>query len=124
MWRSLLRHLGSVSATAGLACGASTAFASDAISLRPLTSDSAPAALGAPTSSSGSGPAVVRQVIAGGGGRSSGGVYVISATIGQADADPLQPSSGGAYAITGGFWSRRGPVLPSDALFANGFESP
>ncbi|MCB1633400.1 MAG: hypothetical protein KDI37_16385 [Xanthomonadales bacterium] len=68
--------------------------------------------------------AVSRQVISGG-GRSSGGVYTINGTIGQPDADPLQPSSGGLFAITGGFWTRSGPAVPPiDALFANGFETP
>jgi hypothetical protein len=37
-----------------------------------------------------------------GGGRSTGGVYVITGTIGQPDA---ALSSGGSYALAGGFWS-------------------
>ena len=48
--------------------------------------------------------AVERHVVAGG-GSSSGGVYLIRGSIGQADAEPLQPSTGGIYAITGGFWA-------------------
>ena len=38
----------------------------------------------------------------GGGGTSTGGVYVVSGTIGQADAGSM---SGGVYALDGGFWS-------------------
>lgn len=37
----------------------------------------------------------------GGGQTSSGGVFTVSGTIGQADAGELQ---GGAYHVTGGFW--------------------
>lgn len=40
--------------------------------------------------------------IAGGGGTSSNGQYVISGTIGQADAGTM---GGGNYSLTGGFWS-------------------
>jgi hypothetical protein len=39
--------------------------------------------------------------VAGGGGTSTGGVYSVSGTIGQADAGHL---SGGAYTLDGGFW--------------------
>lgn len=84
-----------------------------------------PAASGAPAtvSAQGAGFAVPRQVIAGGGGSSSGGVFRIDGTIAQPDADPLHPATGGAYAISGGFW----PGLVSTTtgngmIFANGFE--
>ena len=60
-----------------------------------------------------------RSVIAAGGGYSSAGAYSIEGTLGQADADPLQPASGGSYALIGGFWST--PEQPS-GLFADGFE--
>lgn len=71
----------------------------------------------------GTGFAIPRHVIANGGGDSSGGVFRIQGTIGQADADPLQPSTGGVYGITGGFWPGNAAITPSgDALFANGFE--
>ena len=40
--------------------------------------------------------------IAGGGGTSSNGTYVVSGTIGQADAGQM---AGGNYSLTGGFWS-------------------
>lgn len=38
----------------------------------------------------------------GGGGTSTGGVYVVSGTIGQPDAGSM---SGGVYTLNGGFWS-------------------
>lgn len=41
--------------------------------------------------------------VAGGGGTSTGGVYAVSGTIGQADASA--PMTGGIYSLTGGFWS-------------------
>jgi hypothetical protein len=40
--------------------------------------------------------------IAGGGGTSTGGTYVVSGTIGQPDASGQM--SGGSYSVTGGFW--------------------
>lgn len=68
--------------------------------------------------------AIPRHVIASGGDDSSGGVFSIRGTIGQADSDPLHPSTGGVYAITGGFWAGAPvPVPPADTVFANGFES-
>jgi hypothetical protein len=42
--------------------------------------------------------------VAGGGGTSTGGVYSVSGTIGQADASGAM--SGGPYSVTGGFWSQ------------------
>lgn len=42
--------------------------------------------------------------IDGGGGTSTGGVYSVVGTIGQADAGETV-ISGGAYSLTGGFWS-------------------
>ncbi len=41
--------------------------------------------------------------IAGGGGTSSNGQYVVSGTIGQHDAGG--PMTGGSYSLTGGFWA-------------------
>jgi hypothetical protein len=63
-----------------------------------------------------------RHVIASGSGSSSGGTFEISGTIGQADADPLQPSTGGNFAITGGFWFTT--AAQADGLFEDGFEGP
>jgi len=75
---------------------------------------------------------VPRQVVAGGGRHSSGGVFAVHGTIGQADADPLQPSTGGTFAVTGGFWAGVGPTAsgPPDpscdgnanCVFRDGFE--
>jgi hypothetical protein len=41
--------------------------------------------------------------VAGGGGSSAGGVYSVSGTVGQQDASGAM--TGGAYSLTGGFWS-------------------
>jgi len=41
--------------------------------------------------------------VAGGGGSSTGGVYAVKGTIGQAEAGLAM--SGGGYSLTGGFWS-------------------
>ena len=43
------------------------------------------------------------HTIDGGGGTSTGGVYSVSGTIGQADAGPTMTN--GQYAVTGGFWA-------------------
>jgi hypothetical protein len=78
----------------------------------------------ADASAKGGGFAISRHVIAGGGGTSSGGAFAIAGTIGQTDADPLHPASGGVFAITGGFWPGIAPAAPvGDAVFANGFEA-
>lgn len=67
--------------------------------------------------------AVPRHVVAGGGGHSSGGAFTIRGSIGQADADPLQPSAGGRFTVVGGFWPGSTPRVPlADAIFADGFE--
>lgn len=65
--------------------------------------------------------AVSRHVIAGG-GRASGGPFVVDGSIGQADAEPLHPATGGAFSLVSGFWAGpRSPRLPT--LFRDGFES-
>ena len=43
------------------------------------------------------------HTIDGGGGTSTGGVYAVSGTIGQADAGG--PMTNGPYSVTGGFWA-------------------
>jgi hypothetical protein len=43
------------------------------------------------------------HTIDGGGGTSTGGVFTVSGTIGQPDADG--PMIGGSYSLTGGFWA-------------------
>jgi hypothetical protein len=60
-----------------------------------------------------------------GGGSSTGGIYSVSGTIAQVDADPLQPASGGNFELTGGFWAGIAPQSSQpDAIFNNGFETP
>ena len=49
---------------------------------------------------------VERFKVAGGGGTSTGGVFVVSGTIGQPDAGAM---SGGNFSLLGGFW---GAVIP------------
>ncbi len=44
------------------------------------------------------------HTIDGGGGASSGGVFAISGTLGQPDANS-QPMTNGTFSLTGGFWS-------------------
>ncbi len=56
-----------------------------------------------------------------GGGTASGGSFAVSGTIGQIDADPLQPASGGNFVLAGGFWVVDA-APSSDALFRSGFE--
>ncbi len=64
---------------------------------------------------------VADQTIAGGGGRASGGAFVLDGTIGQPDA--AGSMTGGPFALAGGFWP--GLAVPSpDGVFADGFESP
>jgi hypothetical protein len=60
--------------------------------------------------------------VAGGGGTSTGGVYSISATIGQHDASG--PLAGGNYSLAGGFWSVisvvQAPGLPNLVISLSG----
>lgn len=61
----------------------------------------------------------------GGGGQSSGGNFELRGVIGQPDADPLQPASGGIFELTGGFLAAQPPSGPlDDPIFADGFETP
>jgi hypothetical protein len=66
---------------------------------------------------------IERWAVAGGGGRSTG-AYTITGTIAQPDSDPLQPSVGGPYAITGGFWPGLARNDSDSAVFSDGFEQP
>jgi hypothetical protein len=56
----------------------------------------------------------------GGGGDSAGGTYLVRGTAGQPDAEA--PLVSGQLALEGGFW-RGAAELPSDQIFADGFES-
>jgi len=58
----------------------------------------------------------------GGGGRSTGGNYALTGTIGQPDADPTGPSSGGAYQADGGFWGGASGDAPTGTVFKDGFD--
>lgn len=60
--------------------------------------------------------------VAGGGGTSTGGQYVVSGTIGQHDAGG--PMTGGSYSLVGGFWSLVAAVQTPGAPFLTVFRSP
>lgn len=67
-----------------------------------------------------------RSLIAAGGGSASGGEFRLHGSLGQAEADALQPSVGGEFALLGGFWAglHLQPVAPpGEAVFADGFEN-
>jgi hypothetical protein len=57
-----------------------------------------------------------------GGGIASGGDFSLGGTIAQVDADTLQPSSGGNFELTGGFWVI--DTSAPDPIFRDGFEAP
>ena len=57
--------------------------------------------------------------IDGGGGTSAGGVYSLSGTIGQPDADG--PMTGGGFELTGGFWAGVGQMSCNIADLAEPF---
>lgn len=63
---------------------------------------------------------IQKSTVDGGGGTSSGGTYVLTATIGQAEAGPVD-SSAGNFVHAGGFWVRLAAL--ADFLFKDGFES-
>jgi hypothetical protein len=117
-WRALCVLLAAGMASSRASAGGMDVQARDA----PRAAAASAATLAPPK---GMGFAVTRHVIAAGGGRSSGGTFAITGTVGQADADPLQPSAGGVFAITGGFWPGTAhSAPPGDTVFADGFESP
>ncbi len=62
---------------------------------------------------------IKKSSIDAGGGNSSGGDFAVAGTIGQADASSV--ISGGAFSLTGGFWTKK-PVIREDMMFKNGFE--
>lgn len=96
-----------------------------ALGLMAFATSTVNAAAPPPAAPTGSTPVftAIRSTVDAGGARSSGGGFVVEGTVGQHDAEPLQPSVGGAFAVTGGFWT--GVVSappPGDAIFSNGFE--
>ena len=71
-----------------------------------------------PMHAGGAGFAVERFSVSGG-GLATGGSFALRGSVAQADADPLQPSNGGAYQLDGGYWGGAGQ---GDDLFRDGFE--
>lgn len=65
---------------------------------------------------------IVQSTIDSGGGRSAGGDYTLTGSIGQADAASTA-ATGGDYRVSGGFWANDIVVPSVDALFSDGFES-
>ncbi len=63
-------------------------------------------------------PEILWWTIDGGGGKSFGGDFVITASFGQPEA--VGSSSGGEFTLRGGFWHRGTAQVP---LFTDGFES-
>ena len=53
---------------------------------------------------------ISRWAVAGGGGQSAGGGYVINGTLGQTEAGPT--ISGGDYTLSGGFWGGAATTVP------------
>ena len=63
----------------------------------------------------------LKSTIDGGGGRSAGGQFSITGTLGQPDATPAM--TGGTYAVKGGFWTGPTTAPPSaDLIFSDSFE--
>ncbi|MDJ0654434.1 MAG: hypothetical protein QNJ40_09795 [Xanthomonadales bacterium] len=71
--------------------------------------------------SSGGSFEITSSTLDAGGGRSEGGSFAVTGTIGQADAS-LQSASGGTFQLTGGFWAEGAVVAPGESLFADSFE--
>ena len=53
---------------------------------------------------------ISRWAVAGGGGQSAGGRYVLNGTLGQTEAGPTM--SGGDYTLSGGFWGGVATTVP------------
>lgn len=67
----------------------------------------------------GEGYSIERQVIAGGGGTSSGAGYVLRGTLAQAVAGP---SGQGGHEAWSGFWRPQSAAPAGTAIFRDGFE--
>lgn len=59
---------------------------------------------------------ITKSVIAGGGGTSSGGIFVVDGTVGQPAAGTT--STGGNFSVTGGFWG--GTAAPVTSVSVSG----
>lgn len=64
---------------------------------------------------------VEKSTIASGGGHSEGGNFTLSASIGQHDANT--ESTGGDFALNGGFWVAKTPIIVIENIFVDGFEN-
>ena len=64
---------------------------------------------------------VDRYTVDAGGGTTAQGTFMVAGTLGQPDADPLQPATAGKYSLTGGFWFPQDDTR-TGAVFRNGFE--
>lgn len=115
--RAALRRAAGDRAPIGLALALLAALGQPALANGPT-----PGAADAGAATGGAQYGVDHWTVDGGGGRSSGGTYTITGTIAQPDSDPLQPSTGGSYAVVGGFWAGIDASAPATVLFADGFE--
>ena len=61
----------------------------------------------------------LRKYVVAGGVDAAGGAYTLVATVGQAEASPVQV--GGAYRLTGGFHAPRAPRV--DRILCDSFEN-
>ena len=62
---------------------------------------------------------ITKNTIDSGGGLSSGGLFSLTGTIGQPDANQ-QIATGGEFSLSGGFWAN---ATINDVIFRDGFES-
>jgi len=74
----------------------------------------------APAQSAGGNFSLRKSTVDSGGGTSSGGVYSISGTIAQVDANP-QAAESDTFTLAGGFWGVISVL--GDLIFKDGFES-
>jgi curli biogenesis system outer membrane secretion channel CsgG len=65
--------------------------------------------------------ALEKATIAAGGGQSNGGDFIVTGSIGQHDANTA--STGGDFALSGGFWVAKPLIIQPEIIFANGFEN-
>ncbi|MGA8276692.1 MAG: hypothetical protein WB784_00620 [Rhodanobacteraceae bacterium] len=76
---------------------------------------------GSVSAQSGGGPyGIDRSVVAGGGGSLAGGTFELRGTVGQVAGTTL---SGSGYRFYGGFWEPTENEVPTDRIFANGFDN-
>jgi len=66
---------------------------------------------------------IPKSTIDGGGGRSTGGQFILTGTIGQPEG-PEQTLTGGNFELSGGFWPGGEGDPEDDLIFSDGFEDP